>query len=152
MNSYLVIICLIIVVGVILKIRKDEINQRKRFFHMQKFEQYMVLLEYVMKKAYEIIHKDRIMIYSLEATTLGEGEYNAALKDFINLTIRFLGSNLKEEFIEFFGTEETLLFNIAEYFSTNYENDEVRKGATDKLMENDTPEEVPEIDFSRHTF
>ena len=156
MNIYIMVCFLIIASYYIvfsIKIKNDAITQRKRFFHMQKFEQYMVLLEFVMKKAYEIIHKDRIMIYSLEATTLGEGEYTAALKDFINLTMRFLGSNLKEEFIEFFGSEDTLLFNIAEYFSTNYENDEVRKGTTDKLMGNDTDgPDAPENDLSRHTF
>jgi hypothetical protein len=90
-----------------------------------------------MKKSYEIIHKEKIMIYSMEATTLDEGEYNSAAKDYLNLTLKIMGPALEQEFIEFFGTRDTLYFNIMEYFQTSYENDEIRKNATDNLMENE---------------
>jgi hypothetical protein len=115
----------------------ENLKQKKKIFHIEKFEQYMILLEFNMKKAYEIIHKDRIMIYSLEATTPSEFDFEAAMKDFIYLTLKFLGPALKQELIDFFGSEDTLMFNIAEYFNTCYENDEVRKNMTNKLMGED---------------
>ena len=118
------------------KTKEKELYQKKMHFHILKFDQYFILLEFKMKKAYEIIHKDRIMIYSLEATSLGQNEFNLCLRDFISLTIKFLGKKLHAELIDFFGSEDTLLFNIAEYFNTCYENDEIRKNTMDNLMSN----------------
>jgi hypothetical protein len=33
-----------------------------------------------------------------------------------------------------FGDEETLFFNLVDYFNTTYENDEIRKDQQEKLM------------------
>jgi len=138
--NYVCMVSGLIIVSVfiyqLLQLKKQEINSIHKKFQIKNFETYMILLEFVMKKSYEIIHKDRILIYSLESTMLQEHEYQAALKDFINLTLKFLGPSLKKELIDFFGDEENLLFNIAEYFNTTYEGDEVRRNATDNLMNN----------------
>ena len=39
----------------------------------------------------------------------------------------FKDINLKDEFIELYGNEETLMFNVVEYFNTKFETDEIRE-------------------------
>jgi hypothetical protein len=103
-------------------------------FYIEKYESYIVTLDYFCKKAYDLIYKDKIMIYSLEAMALNNVQYNAVSKEFCSLVFRFLGPSLVSEFTDFFGNDKTLMINILEYFNTNYENDKIKEEATSSMM------------------
>ncbi len=101
---------------------------------MKNFENYIVILEYHCKKAYDIIFKDQIMIYSIEAMKLDDKQYKEASKKFAKLVLKLIGPTLQKEFEYIYGNQETLLFNITEYFNTKFENDEVFRYAQNKIM------------------
>lgn len=102
------------------------------------FADYTSVLQFYMDKAYDMVHKDRILVYSLEATRVPEKEINAVSKDFINLTEKMLGPRLREELIFLYGNYETFAFCMLEYFSTRYEQDEIRKSAVGEMMESES--------------
>lgn len=124
------ILCLLLVVFLI---RVYE-NFRKYKF-IKNFDLYVAVLIYFMEKSYNIIHKDRLLIYSLEAMKVNEEDFVQISKDFANLTINLMGPKIHKEFSDFFGNEEVFLFNLIEFFNTKYEEDEIRKTATSNLME-----------------
>jgi hypothetical protein len=97
------------------------------------FSYYSVILEYYINRAYEIIHKDKILIYSLEGMHIKENEFSIISQDFVKLTIKLMGPNLYKEFINFYGNEETFIFNLIEFFNTRYENDEIRKHSIENI-------------------
>lgn len=102
------------------------------------FADYTSVLQYHMEKSYDMIHKDRILVYSLEATRVPEEQVSVISKDFITLTEKLLGPRLHKEFIYLYGNYETFAFIMAEYFSTRYEEDEIRKGSVSELMESES--------------
>lgn len=109
---------------------------------MHDYTTYMSVLQFNMDKAYETVYKDEILIYSVEATKITDKDFNQVTKKFIMLVIKLLGSTLTNEFIKLFGSYETFVFNVADYFNRKYEEDEVRKGAVDNLMDSEV--EVPQ--------
>ena len=109
--------------------------------YVRSFVDYVAVLEYNMNKAYEMIHKDRILTYSLEATRVKEEEINVISQDFARLVIKLIGPTLYSEFLTLYGNEETFMFVMIEYFNTQYENDEIRKNS---LADLSSGEELPE--------
>ena len=110
-------------------------KKKSRSFCIEKYESYIVALDYFCKKAYDLIYKDKIMIYSLEAMALNDVQYQAVSKEFCSLALRFLGPSLVSEFSDFFGDDKTLMLNIMEYFNVNYEGDKIKEEATSNMME-----------------
>lgn len=104
---------------------------------IKSFESYISVLEYYMLKSYDIIYKDRILIYSIEATKIDDKDFGVISKDFAYLTLKLMGNNLKKEYIELYGSEETLMFNMIEYFNNKFENDEIRDKAKESIMNSD---------------
>jgi hypothetical protein len=98
-----------------------------------------------MDKAYNIIHKDQILVYSLEATTLPDAEFNKANFDFIKLVQKLLGPTLTKEMVYVYGSYDTFIFNLAEYFNTRYDDDEIRKNSISEMMENEVEPEGTNI-------
>ena len=114
------------------------INRRKINLEIMKiFSDYMGILDYHLDKAFNIIYKEKIFIYSVEATKPSEEQYSAISRDFVALLIKILGPNLKNEFVKIYGNEETFLFNVLEYFSSKYESDEIRNEAINNLTQNE---------------
>lgn len=111
--------------------RKKEQNLQ----YIINFETYMGVQSFFVEKAYEIIHKDRMLIYSIEATKIDDKQFNQFAKDFANLVMKLMGPMLANEFANLYGDEDTFLFNLIEVFSTKYESDEIRKDAIETLME-----------------
>lgn len=111
-------------------------NREQKSFEIKilNFTLFNGILEYHMIKAYDIIYKDKILIFSLEATKMNDLEFNVVSKEFVLLVFKFLGPVLKEEYIEFYGNEETLIFNIIDYFNRRIENDEIREQAKQNLF------------------
>ena len=100
---------------------------------IKSFSNYVTVLEYYINRAYEIIHKDRILIYSLEGMHIKEDEFSTISQDFIKLVIKLIGPNLYMEFKSLYGNEETFIFNLIEFFNTRYEEDEIRKHSLDNI-------------------
>lgn len=114
------------------------LNFKKREQMIKGFAEYTSVLQFHMEKAYDIIHKDRVLVYSLEATKVPEEHINIASRDFITLVQKLIGPRLYKEFIFLYGNYETFAFTMAEYFSTRYEDDEIRKTSVNDMMESDS--------------
>lgn len=113
---------------------------RKKEHNLQyviNFNTYMGIQDLFIERAYEIIHKDRMLIYSIEATKIDDKQFNEFAKDFANLVMKLMGPMLTSEFVNMYGDEDTFLFNLIEVFSTKYESDEIRKDAIEDLMESE---------------
>ena len=114
---------------------------KKRETIIKNFESYSAVLQYHMEKAYNMIHKDQILVYSVEATTLPDAEFHKASIDFINLVQKLLGPTLVKEMVFLYGNYDTFVFNLAEYFNTNYDADEIRKASMGEMMESEVEPE-----------
>lgn len=110
--------------------------------YVKSFVDYVAVLEYNMNKAYEIIHKDRILVYSLDAQRVRDEDFSAITHDFANLVIKIIGPTLHSEFVTLFGDEETFIFNLIEYFNTRYEEDEIRKQSLEEISNDNQSEEM----------
>lgn len=114
---------------------------KKREMMIKNFESYTAVLHYHMEKAYNIVHKDQILTYSLEATTLPDKEFYKASFDFVKLVEKLLGPTLKKELTFLYGNYDTFAFNLAEYFNERYDNDEIRKVSINEMMQTEVDAE-----------
>lgn len=117
---------------------KAILNYKRTQRIISNFADYSSVLQYYMEKAYDMIHKDRILVYSLEATRVPETEINVVSRDFITLVEKMIGPRLQKEFIFLHGNYETFIFVMAEYFSTNYETDAIRRDSVGEMMESES--------------
>ena len=99
--SITLLIIMTIMMGAFLTIRMYHSKRRSQF--VRDFTQYISVLEFHMVKAYDIIHKDRILVYSIDAVTLTDEEFNRASQDFVRLVIKQLGPMLFKEFVFMYG-------------------------------------------------
>ena len=88
MNAAFSIVTRMIAVGAIVAIRLYMSSRRKYF--IINFSEYITVLNYHKEKAYDLIHKDRILVYSMEASRLDDTEFNRASQDFVTLLIKLL--------------------------------------------------------------
>ena len=109
----------------------------KRLSYIKNFSAYVSVLDYHMEKAYDMIHKEQILVYSLEAFRIKDEDYNSITQDFVRLVRKFIGPTLLNEFIQLYGDEDSFIFILLEYFSKRYEDDEIRKTAMDNLTQED---------------
>lgn len=132
----ILIISLIIYLSILYK------NIQIRKFNIQmidKYTTYISILELYMKKAYDMIYRDRIIVYSVEGMKLNDKEFEIVVRDFAKLVLKFLGKNIQLQLELFYGDSDSLLLNITEYFHSRYEDDEIRKAALANISEgNDT--------------
>jgi hypothetical protein len=127
------IVIVVLILGVFLSV--SFLNFVRRRTIVKNFTDYASVLEYHMNKAYEIVYKDQVLVYSLDATRLDDKEFNSISQSFARLVIKMVGTNLYKEFVFLYGNEDTLVFNIVEYFNTRYESDEVRKSSLESITE-----------------
>lgn len=137
---YLCLLAVVLVSFAFLYLRYLEYKANRKHTFITSFESYAVTLEYHMKKAFDIIYKEKILIYSIEATKLDQSQFNAVSRDFISLTLKLLGPSLAEEYEFLYGNKETFYFVIVEYFNSRYEQDEIYKTSTSELMSRDVEE------------
>jgi hypothetical protein len=121
-----------------LYIAYKKIQNESNAYFVKNYENYHIVLSLHMDKAFEIIYKEKIMAYSMEAMKINNSQYQAISKDFGYLVLKMIGPGLTKSFIGMYGSEETFLFNIMEYFNNKFENDEIYKSTTDDLMNGDT--------------
>ena len=115
---------------------------------IKEFGSYLSFLHYHMDRAYDIIHKDQILVYSVDGMKLEEDKLELAVKNFSKITLDFIGPIMSEELVDLYGDEDTLLLNIAEYFTTKYEDDEIRDESLKDIMgtnENDISDDVKKL-------
>ncbi len=108
---------------------------------IKNFESFIIVQDFYMKKSYDIIYRDKILIYSLETMKPNKEVINDCTKEFIKLTLKFLGPRLVNDFIYFYGDKKSFYFNLTEYFQTRLEDDEIRKSATSNLMNSEDIDE-----------
>jgi len=135
-SFFISVISIFLIVGFLLFFK-----HKKQTNYIKNFPEYMTVLRYFMEKAYDIIHKDRILVYSLDGFNIKDEDLNKISSDFIKLVIKLIGPTLYKEFVNFYGDDETFLFNIIEFFTNKYEADEIRKHSLDELSSKDLDEE-----------
>lgn len=121
----------------------ENIKSKKRNRYVTNFPSYKLVLDYFTEKAYEMVHKDRMLIYSIEAIKVSDKDFNTYAKEFAKLTMALMGPMFQKEFSDMFGDEDAFLSNLIEFFSTKYEDDEIRKAALENLMTDEPVEEKP---------
>jgi hypothetical protein len=102
--------------------------------YIDKTSNYLSILQYYITKAYDIIYKEKIIIYSMESVKLNKTEYNEYSKEYVLLLKKLMGNNLLLEFYNFFGTEESFYFFVLNEFNIKYEDDEIRKESINNLQ------------------
>ena len=107
----------------------------KRLYYVKNFKDYISVLEYHMDKAYDIIHKDRVLAYSLEAYRVPDEEYETITQDFVRAVQKYIGPTLLKEFVQLYGSEDAFIFTVLDFFSRRYEDDEIRKTSLDNLTQ-----------------
>ncbi|OQB42014.1 MAG: hypothetical protein BWY04_00500 [candidate division CPR1 bacterium ADurb.Bin160] len=106
----------------------------KRKYNIEKFSEYSGILNFYMEKAYAIIYKNELMIYSVEGMKLDDIIFQEITKKYIILVLKMMGSRAEKEFLYFFGDAKTMYFNISEYFNYRYEQDEIRHATQKELI------------------
>lgn len=120
-----------------LSVEVYKMENKKRLDYMLNFTVIMAILDFHVKKAFEIIYKEKILIYSMEATKPSQNEFETISKDFARLVLKLIGPAFTESLVSLYGNEETLLFNLMEMFNTYFENDEIYKSTSNQMMESD---------------
>lgn len=115
-----------------IKIRKADLLNS-----VTNFTFYVALLSYHMDRAYEIIYKEKIMIYSIEGLKLDGKQFEEASRAFVILVMKMIGQNVKDSLMTLYGNEETVIFNLLEYFNNKFEHDEIYKASMDNIMSED---------------
>lgn len=131
--TFLILQCFIIFI--ISRSRKNKLGLSIE--QIKHFNDYIVILEYHMQKAYDIIYKDKILVFSLEGLKPKETDIDHILKMFCNLTLKMIGPSIQQHLIMLYGNEETLLFNIIDFFNTKFEDDSIRESAINNITNNE---------------
>ncbi len=105
----------------------------KRTRYIKDFAKYITVLDYYMEKSYDMIYKDRVLTYSLEAVKPNESEIDGIVQDYVILVQKFLGPMLQKELIFMYGDRETFIRNVVEYFNSKFEYDKVREASLDDI-------------------
>jgi len=115
-------------------------NHSRRVSCIKNFSEYVAVLQYHLERAYDLIHKDQILVYSLEGSRIREEEVDKVSENFVRLVIKLIGPTLYKEFINLYGDDDTFIFNILEYFNTRYEDDAIRKDALNEMTSKEEEE------------
>lgn len=145
MNNIIFIITLITVIYIgsyFYRTLVKYLNYKKRQSYVEKHILYATVLDFYMEKAFDIIYKDRVLIYSIEGTKPSDEDIKKNSVDFSKLTLQLLGPMLVEEYIFMYGNEETLFFNIAEFFNTKSEGDEIKQESINSMINGNENENV----------
>jgi hypothetical protein len=101
---------------------------------IEKFDHIHAILTFHMEGSYETIHKDNILIYSLDGVKPDEKEIDKLSHEFVKLTLRLAGPNMIQLFTDLYGDEETLFFVMIDYFNRRFESDEIRSSALENIQ------------------
>lgn len=102
---------------------------------IEKFVDLHSILSFHMEGSYETIHKDNILIYSLDGVKPNEKDIDKLCHEFVKLTIKLSGPNMIETFIKLYGEEDNLYFVMMDYFNRRFEDDEIRAQAIENIQD-----------------
>ena len=132
----IIILCIVLIItGICVVFAFSVYRYIKRFYYIKHFKEYVSVLEYYMDKAYDVVHKDKILAYSLDAYRIPEEDIEGITAEFGRLVQKFIGPSLLKEFVQLYGDEDTFIFVVLDYFGRRYEEDEIRKTAMDNLTQ-----------------
>lgn len=147
----ILIIIFLVVFSIFLLTRKRKDQNENLIYadHIEKFENYLHVFLYFCEKSYLMVYKDKILVYSLEANKLDQKELEVVSKDFVSLLKQFLGPNLTNRLISFFGDETAFSVNAIDFFYSKYENDKIRDNSVDEMMNSDILLNQKQSNFER---
>jgi len=115
------IIGLIVLFFVYRSIRESISN----YIIVNKHQSYVELYEWFLEKAYDIVYRTHVMVYSSEGLNPSAADIESAKRNFVKLTREMMGSTIEQELIQFFGSEQTLTENTILYFQEKTMADEL---------------------------
>jgi len=101
---------------------------------IKEFKNYETLAEYYFNKAYNIIYKDKIMVYSAEGVSPNEDDIKEIQHIYLELLLQMMGKWIMENLSEYYGDESTVYFNALCYFDEKFENDSLRSSVIEKQI------------------
>ena len=141
MEIKLIFLCVFVIIFIYgLRIVVKYLEQIRRSRFINNFENYAAFIEFYENKAYDIIYKDKLLVYSLEATKINDKEFEIISKDFCRLVLKLMGPQLQKEYTELYGLD-ALFLNMMDFFNTKYEEDAIRKESMENIMETDIEEQ-----------
>lgn len=120
---------------------KETKKHPKKPISIESYNTLKKIFEEAMDRAYSIMYKRSILVYSIDGEKVSEKDYNSISREFYRLSMKFLGPENKKRLTDFYGNEATLIFNNLNYFNEKYENDEIREEALTNFMGKDQLEE-----------
>ena len=109
-------------------------TSKENFKLIKKFVDIHGILSFHMEAAYETIHKDNILVYSLDGLKPNEKDVDKLSHEFVKLTMRLSGPNMLETFTQLYGDEDTFFFVMIDYFNRRFEDDEIRSAAIEDIQ------------------
>jgi len=116
------------------KIFMGHFTSKENFKLIKKFVDIHGILSFHMEAAYETIHKDNILVYSLDGLKPNEKDVDKLSHEFVKLTMRLSGPNMLETFTQLYGDEDTFFFVMIDYFNRRFEDDEIRSAAIEDIQ------------------
>jgi len=99
------------------------------------YENYETLAEYYYQKAYTIIYKDNILVYSVEGMSPKEEDVKKIQHKYLELIVDLMGEWMIEQFERYYGDRHAFYINALTFFDINYEDDAVKESAINKQMQ-----------------
>jgi len=104
---------------------------------IENFVHIHAILTFHMDASYETIHKDNILVYSLDGLKPNEENIDDLCREFVKLTMKLAGSNMTDLFTELYGGDENMFFVMMDYFNRRFEDDEIRAQAIENIQDGD---------------
>lgn len=129
--------CMLIFIGFSFKRVMDYADAKENKRLIEKFEHIHAILTFHMDGAFETIHKDNILVFSLDGVKPKEEDIDKLSHEFVKLTLRLAGPNMLKIFVELYGDEDTLFFVMIDYFNRRFEDDEIRASAIQNIQDSE---------------
>jgi len=104
---------------------------------MKDFDLYSKILNNNMSESYEIIYKEKILLYSVEGRNLSDEEVPKIRNEFVKLVIKLNGKSIQKKLKIIYGDDHTLFLKISNFFDLMLDNDEIRKINVENTTQND---------------
>lgn len=112
----------------------EHLDEKENKKLIMDFDHLHAVLTFHMETAYETIHKDNILVYSLDGVKPKESDVDFIAREFVKLTRTLLGPNMLGFLIKLYGDENNLITTMLFYFNSKFESDEIRASAIDNIQ------------------
>lgn len=132
-SLHYIVMFVILQILILYGMKKKKSNLGISIEQIKYFDNYIKILDYHLEKAFDIIYKDSILVFSIEGLRPKEIDIDNISKKFCNLSMEMLGTSLKQHYIRLYGDEQTLLLHIINYFNNRFEEDQIRDSVTNSI-------------------